>query len=181
MPTGCALTIGRQLDCKDFIGGIRTVLFQPIADFTPTYGGSGGNILTAIATDTVYRYELAKGVGSFTETIQSAPENGTIFYEGVVNMKLHKMSAVWRDEIRLLVRNRLVIYILDNNNNQWVIGTTHGAELTAGTGSTGAALGDLNGYDLTWTSQEASPMRNAGAYTTNPFDNIGGMTVSPAW
>lgn len=181
MPTGCVLTTGRQLDCKDFIGGIRTVLFQAVADYSPTYGGAGGNILTSIAADTLFRYELAKGTGSFVETIQTAPENGTIFYEGAVNIKLHKLSAADRDEIRLLVRNRLVVYILDNNNNQWVIGETNGAELSAGTGSTGAALGDLNGYDLTFTSQEQQPMRNAGVFTTNPFDNITNATISPAY
>lgn len=174
----CNLTIGRQLDCKDYIGGIRTVMFQVVADYAPTYSG---NVLASIAADTVYRYELAKGTGSFTETIQTAPENGTIFYEGAVNLKLHKLSATWRDEIKLLVQNRLVVYILDNNNNQWVIGETNGAELSAGTGSTGAALGDLNGYDLTFTSQEPEPMRNAGTYTTNPFDNVTNLTPSPAY
>jgi hypothetical protein len=174
----CVLTAGRLLDCKDYIGGIRTILFQSVADYSPTYTG---NVLSAIVADTLMRYELAKGIGSFTETIQSSPENGTIFYEGAVNIKLHKLSATDRDEIKLLVQNRLVIYILDNNDNQWVIGEKNGAELSAGTGSTGAALGDLNGYDLTFTSQEGEPMRNAGAYTTNPFDNITNSTISPAY
>ena len=172
------LTTGRQLDCKDYIGGIRTVMFQAVADYTPTYSS---NVLASISADTVYRYDLSNGTGNFTETIQSAPENGTIFYEGAVNIKLHKLSAADRNEIKLLVQNRLVIYILDNNNNQWVIGETNGAELTAGTASTGTALGDLNGYDLTFSSQEADPMRNAGTNTSNPFDNITNLTVSPAY
>ena len=175
----CDLTTGRTLDCKDYIGGIRTVMFQAVADYAPGYTGSG--VLNTIAADTVYRYELTKGTGSFTETIQSAPENGTVFYEAAVNMKLHKLSAADRDEIKLLAQNRLVVYILDNNNNQWVIGEINGAELTAGTASTGTAFGDLNGYDLTFTSQEAEPMRSAGTYTTNPFDNITNLTVSPAY
>ncbi len=175
----CTLTTGRQLDCKDFIGGIRTVMFQVVADYAPTYTGTG--VLSSITADTVFRYELAKGTGNFTETIQSAPENGTIFYEGVVNIKLHKLTNEDRNELELLVQNRLVIYILDNNNNQWVIGESNGAELTAGSGSTGTALGDMNGYDLTFTSQEPTPMRSAGTGTTNPFDNITNLTVSPAY
>ena len=115
----CTLTTGRQLDCKDFIGGIRTVMFQAVADYSPTYDSDG--VLTQIVADTVFRYELAKGTGNFTETIQSAPENGTIFYEGAVNIKLHKLTRADRDEIRLLAQNRLVIYILDNNNNLFEI------------------------------------------------------------
>ena len=71
--------------------------------------------------------------------------------------------------------------ILDNNNQQWVIGEVNGAEITAGTAETGTALGDMSGYTLTITSQEKEPVRNAGTYTTNPFDNITDLTISPAY
>ena len=37
------------------------------------------------------------------------------------------------------------------------MGLKEGADLTAGTVSTGNALGDFNGYNLTFTAQETSP------------------------
>ena len=101
-----------------------------------------------------------------------------MIFEDTLAIKLHKLSAADRDEIKLLAQNRLVCFILDNNNNQWVIGEVNGAELTAGTAGTGVALGDAYGYELTFTSQEAEPMRNAGTFTTDFFDNITNLTIS---
>ena len=174
----CDLTAGRLLDCKDAVGGIRSVLFLEVADYAPTYTG---NILTQVAAATAYRYELPKGTGSLSEAITVSTENGTIFYEDTLTVKLHKLSAADRDEIKLLAQNRLVCFVLDNNNNQWAIGEVNGAELTAGTASTGVSYGDSYGYELTFMSQEAEPMRNCGTYTTNPFDNITNLTISPAY
>ena len=175
----CDLTAGRLLDCKDAVGGIRSVLFMEVADYTPTYTA---NILTSVGVGTTaYRYELPKGTGSLSEAIQVSTENGTIFYESTLAIKLHKLTAADRDEIKLLAQNRLVCFVLDNNNNQWAIGEVNGADLTAGTAMTGTAYGDAYGYELTFTSQEAEPMRNAGTYTTNPFDNITNLTISPAY
>ena len=174
----CDLTAGRLLDCKDAVGGIRSVLFLEVADYTPTYTG---NILTQVAAATAYRYELPKGTGSLSEAITVSTENGTIFYEDTLTVKLHKLSAADRDEIKLLAQNRLVCFVLDNNNNQWAIGEVNGADLTAGTAATGTAYGDMSGYEMTFTSQEAEPMRNCGTYTTTPFDNVTGLAISPAY
>ena len=174
----CDLTAGRLLNCKDAVGGIRSVLFLEVADYTPTYTG---NTLSAVAAATAYRYELPKGTGSLSEAITVSTENGTIFYESTLSVKLHKLTAADRDEIKLLAQNRLVCFVLDNNNNQWAIGEVNGADLTAGTAGTGTAYGDAYGYELTFMSQEAEPMRNCGTYTTNPFDNITNLTISPAY
>ena len=86
-----------------------------------------------------------------------------------------------RDELKLIVQNRLAVFVLDNNNSQWVVGEVNGAEITGGTSETGTALGDLNGYTLTITTQEREPMRSAATYTSTPFDNVTGLTVSPAY
>lgn len=168
----CDLTAGRLLDCKDAVGGIRSVLFLEVADYTPTYSG---NILDSVAAATAYRYELPKGTGSLSEAITVSTENGSLFFEDTLTVKLHKLSAADRDEIKLLAQNRLVCFVLDNNNDQWAIGEVNGADLTAGTAATGAAYGDMSGYEMTFTSQEAEPMRNCGTYTTTPFDNVTGL------
>ena len=174
----CELTTGRTLDCKDSIGGIRTIYFMQVEDYVPTYTS---NVLTSVSAATAYRYELPKATGSLSEAIQVSTENGSVFYESTLSVKLFKLSAADRDEIKLLAQNRLAVMILDNNNQQWVIGEVNGAEITAGTAETGTALGDMSGYTLTITSQEKEPVRNAGTYTTNPFDNITDLTISPAY
>jgi hypothetical protein len=176
----CDLTSGRLLDCKDAVGGIRSILLLELENFTvPTYSGS---ILTGLGSAaTAYRYDLPKATGVYSEAITISTENGTVFYEDTLTIKLHKLDNAMRDELKLIAQARLVCFVLDNNNNQWCFGLVNGAELTAATSATGTALGDAYGYDMTFTSQEAEPMTNAGAFTTNPWDNIANLTVNPAY
>lgn len=174
----CDLTAGRLLDCKDSVGGIRSILLLPLTDYAPTYTGT---VLSAVNAATAYRYDLPKSTGSFSEGITISTENGTVFYEDTLTIKLHRLDNAMRDELKLIAQTRMVCFILDNNNNQWAMGEVLGAELTAGTAATGTALGDTYGYDLTIMSQEREPMRNCGAYTTTPWDNVTGLTVSPAY
>ena len=174
----CELSSGRLLDCKTSVGGIRTVVFMQVEDYIPTYTSE---VLTAITAATGYRYELQKATGSLSESISVSQENGTVFFENTLTIKLFKLTAAMRDELKLIVQNRLAVFVLDNNNSQWVIGEVNGAEITGGTSETGTALGDLNGYTLTITTQERENMRSAGTYTTTPFDNVTGLTISPAY
>ena len=65
--------------------------------------------------------------------------------------------------------------------NELVEGTTHdkilclgrvnGLLLNAGTNVTGAAFGDMNGYDWTFAGQEVDTMPMVADYTTTPLDN----------
>jgi hypothetical protein len=178
MASHCDLTAGRLLDCKDSVGGIRSILLMPLTDYVPTYTAT---VLTNVAAATGFRYDLPKATGSLSEAITISTENGTVFYEDTLTIKLHRLDNAMRNELVLIAQTRMVCFILDNNNNQWCIGEVLGAELTAGTANTGTALGDAYAYDLTIMSQEREPMRNAGAYTTNPWDNLANLTVSPAY
>ena len=57
-------------------------------------------------------------------------------------------------EIKLLAVSRPHIIVEDYNGNFRLVGKDHGCELTTGTFSNGAAMGDLYGYSLTFVSQE---------------------------
>jgi hypothetical protein len=179
----CNLTSGRLLDCKDGVGGIRSILLAQNASYKtagPIYSANGE--LTGFTTAAqAYRYDLPKHTANFSESIVVSVENGTVFYEDTLVIKLHKLDAAMRNELKLIAQNRLTIFVLDNNNNQWAFGELLGAELTAGTASTGTTLGDSNSYDLTFVSQEREPMRFAGTFTATPFDNITNLTETPAY
>ena len=175
---GCDLTSGRLLDCKDSVGGIRSILLMPLSDYVPSYTST---VLNAVVAATAFRYDLPKATGLFSEAITISSENGTCFYEDTLTIKLHRLDNAMRNELVNIAQTRMVCFILDNNNNQWAMGEVLGAELTTGTAATGTALGDGYGYDLTIVSQEREPMRNCGAYTTNPWDNISGLTLNPVY
>ncbi len=176
----CELTKGRSLDCKDIVGGVRAVYFVQLADATTVFSsgsltdldiaGSGGG-------DKLFKYTVPRGTANFTETITASAENGTVFYEPTVNIKLHKLSTADQNEIKLLAQNRLLVFVESNAinaNDKRVIfccGAVNGLEMSTGTANSGTAFGDMNGYDLTFVGMEDSPAATVADYTTVPFDN----------
>ena len=180
----CELTRGRGLDCKDIMAGVRNIYFAQHEDLTITHtDGSISQIAGAGGYSAgYYKYAIPKGQASMTETITSSLENGTVFYEGSINLKLHKLTVNDRNEIKLLAQNRLVIFVelyqtTGGKNDIWAFGVENGCELSAGSALSGAAFGDHNGYDLTFSSSEANPCLRMGAYTSTPFDHLTLTTV----
>lgn len=176
----CELTKGRALDCKDIVGGIRAVYFVQLDDVTLTTSAGAVTDIDIVGSgsgDELYKYSLVRATGSFTETITASAENGTVFYEPTINIKLHKLSTADQNEIKLLAQNRLVVFVETNAINAagkrviFCVGQTNGLELTTGTGASGVAFGDMNGYDLNFVGMEDSPALVVDDYTTEPFDN----------
>ena len=173
----CTLSSGRLLQCKDKIGGIKTVFLAKHIDFTTGITTDAAEEIITLPLATIYRYELSQGVGDFTETITSSVENGTVFWEQVVNISLMQLTAADRLELQNVAQTRLALFVLDNNDNIWMIGQYDSAELTAGTAATGTAKGDANGYTLTFTASEKLPARKLLQYSAIPFDNFTDISI----
>ena len=180
----CNLTKGRGLDCKNVMGGVKRMYIQVLADcnFTLTSGtlsaldiAEGG----VAADNNLYQYDLPRGTASITETITGSSENGTVFYEPSVNIKLHALTVADRNELKLLTQNRCLVFCelqqkYANGHNVIVaVGVENGMDLLTGTEASGVAAGDMNGYDYTFTGQEPEPMHFVEDYTSDPFDNNG--------
>ena len=163
---GCQLTAGISLDCRDSNGGIEKI-FVANANGEVTYTLTSGSDceIDSISVDGValtpsdfFTYELTKQTSSFTETATISSENATIFYEQAVTMIFTKMQCAVRDQLLLLGQNtELLVIVKDNNGIYWTVGLERGAELTAGTTSTGVAYGDRSGYELVVTGREKLP------------------------
>ena len=180
----CELTRGRALDCKDVMAGVKNIYFAQHEDLTITH--TDGSISQIAGADGYsagyYKYRIPKGQASMLESVTSSIENGTVFYEGTVNLKLHKLTVNDRNEIKLLAQNRLIVFVelyqqTGGKNDIWVFGVENGCELTAATSNSGAAFGDLNGYDITLSSMESFPCLRMSAYTSVPFDHLTLTTV----
>lgn len=156
----CALTKGRVEPCKDSIGGLKEVYFSTNfgdLDATGTNIGTNDNVENFdSASATVFKYDL-RGTSSFEGAVNSSRDTGTSFFTQTLNLSLKKLSAADNKEIKLLAYARPQIIIRDYNDNYFLIGREHGAELTGGTMVTGAAMGDMSGYTLTFEAQEATP------------------------
>ena len=154
----CTLTKGRNEPCKDVVGGITSVYF---ADFgtlgDPTYDLTDTDVIDSFGgTPDWFEFKL-KGNSSFEQAVTSSRENGTTFYEQTLNLTFKKMSKQTHNELKLLAYARPHVIVEDNNGNKFLMGLEYGAEVSGGSIATGAAMGDLSGYTLTFTAQEKIP------------------------
>lgn len=155
----CTLNSGRTEPCKDVVGGITAVYFLDFGNVA-TVDELTDQISDFAASATAYKYEV-KGNSSLTQNINSSRENGTTFFEQVLSLTLHKLSAVDNKEIKLLAYGRPHIIVEDNNGDFYLMGREYGADVTGGTIVTGAAMGDMSGYTLTFTAMEKMPANYA--------------------
>jgi hypothetical protein len=168
----CDITHGRLEPCKDAVGGLQNIyiLNYGLYDETDiTYDTTVGyeDQITAISLNTpasIYKYEL-KGTNSFEQTITSSRENGTTFFEQVLTVQLKKQDAITHKQIKLLSYGRPNIIVENNNNQFFIAGLLRGMDVTAGKIANGTALGDMNGYELTFTGQERVPANFLDAST----------------
>lgn len=158
----CDLTTGFTVGCNDSSGGIAEFWFSNMpSDFAIAYDASGqatGITGTGLA---YYKYETTNAQGAASvmndnPVVDSA--NGTSYFDQTATYVLNKMDNAKRNEVKLLARAKLSIIIKDNNGTYWLMGATNGVRLTAGDNGTGTALGDRNGYSLSFQGQEPEPM-----------------------
>jgi hypothetical protein len=171
----CNITAGRNEVCKDSIGGLAGVYFTNFTTASFTKNGSGE--VTAVPSGSiVYYYEL-KGNSSYTETVNTSRENGTTFFSQELTLNLKKLTNEMTTQLKLMAYGRPQIFVHTMNGETLLVGEREGADVTAGTIQTGAALGDLYGYSVTLTGLEALPAAFVSGSTFNsPFGNL---TVQP--
>jgi len=151
----CDIANGRLEVCKDAVGGIDAVYFVNFGDYTGiTYDGTNTDVIDSVAgVSSLYKYEL-KGTNSFEQVLNSSRENGTSFVEQTLSMTLKKQDAVTHKNVKLLAYGRPHIVIKNRNNQFFFAGLEHGMEVTTANVSNGTAMGDLNGYTLTFVGNE---------------------------
>lgn len=170
----CLINAALPLDCMNALGGLKTAYFLA-GEITTVTENIGGEITDLIGSGSFYQYELAKDTAFYSESINVSNVNGTVFYQGELTIVLQKMEAAKRNQILLLAQNRdLRIVFVDNNDVSYIMGVSRGAVMSAGTAATGTAVADLNGYTLTFQSQEP---KSAGILDGTVADVVTGITV----
>ena len=175
----CNLAAGRNEVCKDSIGGLAGVYFlnYTTASFTQTAGTATADpLLTGVPSgSTLYFYQL-KGTSAYTETVNTSRENGTTFFNQELVLNLKKLTNEMTTQLKLMAYGRPQIIVATMNGDAFLVGKEEGADLTAGTIQTGAAMGDLYGYAVTMTGMEKLPAQFlSGSTTANP---LAGLTAN---
>ena len=170
----CNLSAGRNEVCKDSIGGLGGVYFlnYTTGSFTKN---ANGEVTAFPSGSTVYYYQL-KGTSAYTETVNSSRENGTTFFTQELTLNLKKLTNEMTTQLKLMAYGRPQIIVATMNGDAFLVGKEEGADLTAGTIQTGAAMGDLYGYSVTMTGMEKLPAQFlSGSTISNP---LAGLTAN---
>jgi len=142
---------------------LKTYTFYLVLS-TAVVEASEGLIATISGSGEFFKFELFRQTSDFTEAITSTPENGTVFYEQTLNAVFFKLQSSTRNQVKVLAQNPNLKVVVETNNGTvdgvgryWLLGEDRGMQFLSGTGATGTAFGDLNGYSLTFTGQEPNP------------------------
>jgi YD repeat-containing protein len=164
----CYISQGVSLnECSDSIGGIKKIYIA--GGSGTTLGGVTGFTYDAddqitgatnAANTVFYGFELKRGTSSLTQNIQKSFENGTIYFDQELVAVMFKYDA----DKRLILQNltqkdNLQIIGIDQNDTQYMLGQVRGMYTSAGAATTGLALGDRNGFEITFLGQEPVPAR----------------------
>ena len=154
----CLINKGRLEPCKDSVGGLTAVYFVDYGTLgSVTYASATSAEITGVGGAPIAFKYVLKGNSSLEQTVTSSRENGTTFYDQIVNLTLKKLSVQSNDELALIAVARPHVIVEDNNGNAMLVGLEWGADVNGGTVVTGAAMGDLSGYTLSLQGMEKKP------------------------
>jgi len=151
----CDLSIGRKLECKDNVGGIKSIIFLNYSsDFYRLLSFDANGVVEAVNLgENSYRYEL-KGANSYEE--ENVKSQSTSSYIQTANIYLKKQNATTLKELKVMSYGRPHVIIEDKNGRYRIAGAERGCDVQVNN-STGASLEEDNGYTLTITGQERFP------------------------
>ena len=152
------LSLGRLEPCKDSVGGIKYVYFINNGELSVTNDVTNTDAIATLGTGlTAYRYEIRSTASTFTQNTNSSRDNGTTFWEQVLELTLKGITPADLKEIKLLSYSRPHVLVEDNNGSIFVAGLEYGMDVTGGTIVTGGAMGDLSGFTISLTGMEKIP------------------------
>jgi hypothetical protein len=153
-----------------------TTITPDFAGFTPGVGPAASPAPNntsnqSITTWLFFEIQTNKNVCNFTEAVQVDMNNGTTFFNQVVNLVLSRRENTKRQFIEKLVdgQKQLLIVVLDSNGKYWLFGLYEGSYITAIEGGSGTAKADQAGYSVTFTSMEPEQAYEITANAIAPY------------
>jgi len=165
----CEISHGRIEECKNSVSGLKSIfiinfddLNEDSATFDTGTTDEEDELVSWTPVDTatalnLYKYELKSTANSLNTTINSSRDNGTTFFTQELVVNLKRQDVVTHKQVKLLAYGRPRIVVRTMTDQFFMLGFAQGCDVSAGTIGTGAALGDFNGYQLTFTAEEELP------------------------
>lgn len=151
----CSITSGYTLDCKDNVGGIKTIYITELGNKSSITSASG--VITAFSLTSgnkFWTYQLEKETATMKDDQKLNVQNGTLYNEQEVTFTIRKMAASIKNQLRLIAQNDVMVIVLDRNGIYWLLGEANGLNMTANTAESGTAFGDFTGQKITLSGKE---------------------------
>jgi hypothetical protein len=146
----CIINNGFTLGCNT-IGGVEKV-YIGTWNGGASYAYDVDNVITgATSASTVYEFEMDIEFAGLEQTGQFSRENGTVFYESVLSIKLIELDADLRNTIIALGKAPVFAVVKSNANHFYALGVESAGRATEGTASVGVLQGDMNGATMSFT------------------------------
>ena len=149
----CNLTDGYVLGCSS-IGGVEKLWIGEWEDIVGYQQSACGTITGLTSGFTVYEFEQDIEHAGLTQAGNYDRNNGTVFYESTVSLKMIGLDCNVRERLVELGRAPLIAVVKSNAGDYYLCGVETAGRASAGQADLGVALGDLNGVTLSisWTS-----------------------------
>lgn len=151
----CTLTATIAAECKDGKSGISKIwaVERNSADTTTEVAG----VITAMVLDgarAFFGWNFAKDSAKYDMDIVPSIETGTETYAHKANFKFYQYETTKRNEMKLAAQASLWMIALDFNGKYWLLGKDRGMDMQASTVTSGAKIGEFNGFELNFMSEE---------------------------
>lgn len=155
----CSQTLsGLTNDCAANMGGVRKVYLANKADVAEiTFTSEKVTGITMANSAKFYGYDLRPNTASMNSTAQVNQENGTNYWQTLLQMVFNRMETTKRVEVVAMAQGELCAIVEDANGVYWLLGKDAPLVLNAGDGVTGTARADRNGYSVTLEDDSLQP------------------------
>lgn len=148
------LTSGISQDCRKSLGGVKRFLVAELSTITSLTEASG--VVTTITKSGVfYEFKPTKNSSTADAPFVGDVAAGSRSYNHTVTMQFSKTEASKRNAVLVLGEKATVVIAEDNNGVYSLYGWNRGLDLTESTNPLGTVAGDLNGYTVTLSGEQA--------------------------
>lgn len=179
--SNCCVTLSSGIcrGCRDNAGGLKAVYAINACQLTGVTTDDNDNPtevtdLKLVAAAQLFALQTNLNSSNAVETINSSRENGTLFLNQVLSLVFGKNSKALRATMMELIKGEIVFITKDQNDQLWLYGDVNdGMICNGGTGQTGTALGDLNGWSPTFERNSRIAALPISSSATITIDNGG--------
>ena len=162
----CTLTAAIAKECKSGKSGLSDLwMVETNSGDSFTLTGEVVTAMTLADSRAFFSWKFSKDSAKKDQDIVSNIETGTTTFVHKLALKFYKYETTKRNEIKLAAQSSLMAIVKDHNGKYWLLGKDRGLDMQPSTSTSGAKIGDFNGFELSFMSEELDAIIEVDAAT----------------